>query len=91
MHLDATCDQLPKVDTILCRDCLQHLTYEHAKQVLLNFKKSSRNCKRTEDNGEHAKTPERVILSEKLPAWARTKVLGVNTSKYSLREMSIIL
>jgi len=41
MHLDATCDQLPKVDTILCRDCLQHLTYEHVKQMLLNIKKSN--------------------------------------------------
>lgn len=30
----------PKVDLILCRDCLVHLTFEDAKKVILNFKKS---------------------------------------------------
>jgi hypothetical protein len=33
-------DQLPKVDLIICRDCLVHLTFEHAKKMISNFKKS---------------------------------------------------
>jgi hypothetical protein len=33
-------DDLPQGDIILCRDCLVHLTFEQAKQVLRNFKRS---------------------------------------------------
>lgn len=33
-------DDLPKVDLILCRDCLQHLTYENIFKAINNFKRS---------------------------------------------------
>jgi hypothetical protein len=33
-------DQLPKVDLILCRDCLVHLSFEDIHKVLANFKRS---------------------------------------------------
>lgn len=39
-HLDAIKDSIPKVDIILCRDMLVHLTHAQIKQVLRNFKKS---------------------------------------------------
>ncbi|MDR2623334.1 MAG: hypothetical protein LBC39_02005 [Methanobrevibacter sp.] len=39
--IDATKDVLPKVDLILCKDLLQHLSYEDVYKVLLNFKKSN--------------------------------------------------
>lgn len=39
-HLDMTKDALPKVDMIFCKDCLQHLSYEHVAAALNNFKKS---------------------------------------------------
>jgi hypothetical protein len=39
-RLDITNDTLPKVDMILCKDCLQHLSFENVKNALQNFKKS---------------------------------------------------
>ena len=33
-------DNLPKADLILCRDCLQHLTYENIFKAINNFKRS---------------------------------------------------
>ncbi|MCL2844566.1 MAG: hypothetical protein FWE23_03820 [Chitinivibrionia bacterium] len=38
--LDITEDDLPKVDMILCRDCLCHLSNENVLKALRNFKKS---------------------------------------------------
>jgi len=38
--LDITKDPLPKVDLILCRDCLAHLSYEDLTAAIRNFKKS---------------------------------------------------
>ena len=40
LHLDITKDELPKVDMILCKDCLQHLSHENVIRALGNFKKS---------------------------------------------------
>lgn len=40
MVADISTDLLPKVDLILCRDNLVHLSYDDIKTVLLNFKKS---------------------------------------------------
>jgi hypothetical protein len=37
---DLTRDRLPCVDCILCRDCLDHLSFEHIFQVLENFRQS---------------------------------------------------
>lgn len=37
---DLTDDTLPKVDLILCRDCLVHLSFEKINLALQNFKKS---------------------------------------------------
>lgn len=33
-------DDLPQVDLILCRDCLVHLSFDDARKVLANFKRS---------------------------------------------------
>ncbi len=38
--LDITHDNLPASDLILCRDCLQHLSFEDIKSAINNFKKS---------------------------------------------------
>jgi SAM-dependent methyltransferase len=38
--LDITKDDLPKVDMIICKDCLQHLSHENVHKALDNFKKS---------------------------------------------------
>lgn len=38
--LDITKDQLPSVDLIICRDCLQHLSYADMQEALANFKRS---------------------------------------------------
>jgi len=38
--LDISEDELPKVDMILCKDCLQHLSFENINKTLFNFKKS---------------------------------------------------
>ena len=38
--MDITSDEIPKVDLIICRDCLQHLSYKNVKKTLKNFKKS---------------------------------------------------
>ena len=40
LHLDITTDDLPKVDLIFCRDCLQHLSEKKVIKALNNFKKS---------------------------------------------------
>jgi len=37
---DVTKDPLPKVDVILCRDCLAHLSLEDITETIKNFKKS---------------------------------------------------
>jgi hypothetical protein len=39
-HIDIVRDELPRVDLILCRDCLIHLSFEHTRAALLNFKRS---------------------------------------------------
>lgn len=39
-HLDLTKDALPKVDLILCRDCLTHLSMEDISKALKNIFKS---------------------------------------------------
>jgi len=38
--IDITKDELPKVDMVFCRDCLQHLSNEDVWKALKNFKKS---------------------------------------------------
>jgi 2-polyprenyl-3-methyl-5-hydroxy-6-metoxy-1,4-benzoquinol methylase len=38
--LDITCDRLPQVDVILCRDCLIHLSFKHIHAAIVNFKRS---------------------------------------------------
>jgi len=38
--IDITKDDLPNVDMIFCKDCLQHLSYENIFKALNNFKKS---------------------------------------------------
>lgn len=38
--IDITKDDLPAVDMIFCKDCLQHLSYENVVKALINFKKS---------------------------------------------------
>ncbi len=40
MVADLVSDELPRVDVILCRDCLVHLTFTDALRVLTNFKRS---------------------------------------------------
>lgn len=37
---DITKDRLPGVDCILCRDCLEHLSFEHSFRALENFRRS---------------------------------------------------
>jgi len=39
--LDITRDELPKADVILCRDCLIHLSFKHARAAIDNFKRSN--------------------------------------------------
>ncbi|HKR61836.1 MAG TPA: class I SAM-dependent methyltransferase [Pyrinomonadaceae bacterium] len=38
--LDITGDELTKADVILCRDCFIHLSFEHARAAITNFKRS---------------------------------------------------
>ncbi len=38
--LDITRDHLPKVEAVLCRDCLIHLSYNEIMQTIRNFKQS---------------------------------------------------
>ena len=38
--IDITSDEIPQVDLIICRDCLQHLSQKNAKKALKNFKES---------------------------------------------------
>jgi hypothetical protein len=40
IELDAIQNEIPKVDLILCRDCLVHLPVEDVKKVIQNFKRS---------------------------------------------------
>ncbi len=40
MHADIVRDALPKVDLILCRDCMIHLSNQDIAQCLANFKRS---------------------------------------------------
>lgn len=40
VHMDITKDTLPKVDLMMCRDVLFHLSYTDIKDFLANFKKS---------------------------------------------------
>lgn len=36
--LDVTCDQLPIVDLIICRDCFFHLSFKNIYSIVRNFK-----------------------------------------------------
>jgi hypothetical protein len=37
IHIDLTKDAFPKVDLMICRDCLFHLPFEDARLILKNF------------------------------------------------------
>ena len=37
---DATKDQIPGVDVILCRECFIHLSFKHIRDTIKNFKRS---------------------------------------------------
>ena len=43
LHLDLIKDKLPKMDAVLCRDCLQHLSFEDGLNALNNLRVSG--CK----------------------------------------------
>lgn len=40
LKLDVTCDELPQVDLVLCRDCLVHLPERRVLQAIENIKRS---------------------------------------------------
>jgi len=40
IHVDLLQDELPKVDLVLCRDCLVHFSYKHIFRALKNIKSS---------------------------------------------------
>jgi hypothetical protein len=40
VNADITLDDLPRVDVILCRDCLIHLSFQHGRAAVENFKRS---------------------------------------------------
>jgi SAM-dependent methyltransferase len=41
--LDIIKDPLPRVDLVLCRDCLVHLSFEHIHQAVANLRRSGSN------------------------------------------------
>jgi hypothetical protein len=41
VRLDLTRDPLPRVDLVLCRDCLVHLSYENIARAFANLKRSN--------------------------------------------------
>jgi hypothetical protein len=43
VRLDLTRDDLPRVDLILCRDCLVHFDYDHIRLALRQIKRSGSN------------------------------------------------
>jgi hypothetical protein len=40
LHLDLLTSDLPKVDLVFCRDCLQHLSFDDADTAILNLQRS---------------------------------------------------
>lgn len=40
LTLDVTRDRLPQADVILCRDCLIHLSFKHARAAIANYQRS---------------------------------------------------
>ena len=52
--LDLTRDKLPRVDVILCRDCLIHFSYRHITAAIRNFKRSG----------------STYLLTNSYPAWS---------------------
>ena len=55
--LDLTRDKLPRVDVILCRDCLIHFSFRHVDAAIRNFKRSG----------------STYLLTNSYPAWRENK------------------
>jgi len=55
--LDLTRDKLPRVDVILCRDCLIHFSYRHIAAAIKNFKRSG----------------STYLLTNSYPAWSKNE------------------
>jgi SAM-dependent methyltransferase len=55
--LDVTRDKLPRVDVILCRDCLIHFSYRHIVAAVRNFKRSG----------------STYLLTNSYPAWLQNE------------------
>jgi hypothetical protein len=55
--LDLTRDKLPRVDVVLCRDCLIHFSYRHIAAAIKNFKRSG----------------STYLLTNSYPAWTRNE------------------
>jgi hypothetical protein len=53
LHLDITTDRLPKVDAILCRDCLVHCSFRQIAAAVRNFRRRCLPAPRRKC-GEHA-------------------------------------
>jgi SAM-dependent methyltransferase len=74
-HLDLLSDPLPRVDAILVRDCLVHLSFEHIEQALANIKKSGTKYLLTTtfpnvDSNEDIQTGHWRALNMELPPFA---------------------
>jgi hypothetical protein len=88
---DLTKDSLPKVDLILCRDCLIHLSFKDAAAVLNNFLMSgSRYLLVTTDPSVQANRPIKTggfrPLNLQLPPFRLPKPLELHRDRFPTEE-----
>ena len=62
----------PKVDLILCRDCLVHLSFDNIWQILLNFRRSQSSYLLATTYPKHTHNDHSIFVGDstnKLSAW----------------------
>lgn len=84
-RLDLTCDPLPRVDLVFCRDCLVHLSNELIFQALENIRKSGSRYLIATTFPEHTRNVD-IITGDWRPLNLQKEPFGFPTPLEIIRE-----
>lgn len=85
LHLDLLTDRLPKVDLIVCRDCLVHFSNHAVRRALFNICLSKSKFLLTTNFTDHT-TQDDIKIGQWRPLNLRSPLFGLPEPIYSINE-----